>query len=78
VSDESPSVILVIGYLIYIIGSSAALWYLFLWLSSCEHCAGIPLAYLYILGFSFFFLFAAYSLIRLLFPARKRSSPVPH
>jgi hypothetical protein len=76
--DDRPSFILVIGCLSLVVGTYAGLWYLSLWLYYCKHCTGIPLAYLLMVAFYLIFLFAAYMLIRMLFPARTGPLSIPH
>jgi len=61
VSDDCPSLFIVMGYLSIFIVSFAGIWYLFLWLFTCNPCTGDSFLFIQLLfGFSLIFIFAEY------------------
>jgi len=77
--DECPRLIIVAGYLSIFIVCFAGIWYLFLWLFTCEPCRENPFDFIQLLlGFSLIFVFAGYMLVKMLFPVRTGPLLFPH
>jgi hypothetical protein len=74
-----PRWFIVAGYLVVLIGASAGIGYLLLWLSICNPCnRSLFESGNLLLGFIIIFLFSGYMLLKMLFPVRTGPLLVPH
>ena len=69
----SPPLWAVMGCLANIIVSVAMIWYLIIFLSSCETCSARPFAYVFFVGFLLILLLTGFELFKLLFAGRKKA-----
>lgn len=72
----SPPLWAVLGCLANIILSVAMIWYLIIFLSSCDTCSARPFAYAFFVGFGVILALTGFELFKLLFAGRKKSCRV--
>jgi len=74
---DAPPLWAVLGSLGNIILSVGMMWYIIIYLSSCVTCQARPLVYVFFfIAFGAIIVLSGFELLRILFPERRKSSPV--